>query len=355
MFLCDQLGRVATFRNRLDKLGVPRSVSVIPAIAMILDATAMIGAGIAGTTRFVLDDEVISAACQVLLSRPSSVRDCLAVMRVPWRSAWIEWREGARLQTRRELGISHENGRETPGRFGFLIQASEDGRSGSVRFGWSHAVSGQKPSMESMPSVSPFNVHFDLSRIASLEDFGAVDPEVRKASDLYRKWARSPAETAAIDDVNKACWYEGLEVANSIAASAVAGGGGEAQVKAVVETMLADIAGEALQVFSVLMMLTARNGVETNAGEGRAKLNKARAQRGESPLLEHIIVRMRLSRAETSAIGTSEFGGTRSSPRAHTVSGHFVRRGDAIYWRRPHARGLAGAKAAATKTVRVSL
>jgi hypothetical protein len=66
-------------------------------------------------------------------------------------------------------------------------------------------------------------------------------------------------------------------------------------------------------------------------------------------------VGMRLSGAARREAADGRAGASRNSPRLHLVVGHFVRRGDAHFWRVSHARGDPARAAAETRTVRVSL
>jgi hypothetical protein len=301
----------------------------------------------ASQSRHVLEDGVIGAASQVLMSRPSSIRDCLAVLRVPWRCGWFEWREDARRSVRERLGIVHDNGKATPSRCGFLVEAAPDGRSGFARLAWSHR-DGEPP------SVSPLRICFDLDRMGR----GGPVPgdDARSASDLYRRWARSPSDLDALDAVNGALWLDGLDGSRAQAASiAAALGGGVGLAQALHAADIDDVEGEALHVLAVTMLLTARNATSSRPGEDRTRLNRARARRGEPPLADHVIVGMRLSAAERREAAMPQAATSRASPRLHLVAGHFVRRGDAHFWRVAHARGDPARVAAGTRTIHVSL
>lgn len=67
-----------------------------------------------------------------------------------------------------------------------------------------------------------------------------------------------------------------------------------------------------------------------------ARLNRARAERGRPPLLDHVEVRLSLGSAGQ-ARGVAHGG--RAMPRLHFVRGHFVQRSGKTFWRQAHLRG----------------
>ena len=360
MLLCDLFRRTHHFRATPERLGYPPVALRLPYIRAKLEMDADIGQALNDASPcFVLEDDVIAAAAEALLSRPRSIYDCLTVLRVPWPVAFIEWREQARCEVRQRLGVSKDNGELVPARAGFLLEAEPDGRRGRVRICWSHA--GSKPGPEEECYVAPLWFLFDfdhLLRPAQPGDFSMSDEE-RRDSDLIRRWSRSPSDIAALDAINRATTTMGVDTAKHLAALMVAPGQMETAValaKKALSSMYGDVSGEAMTFMAVLILLTSRNGVETKPGEDRTKLNKIRRKRGESPLLQHVRLSMRLSRAEKAAVSHIDASGDRASPRMHMVCGHPVRRGETIFWRRAHARGMkSGRPSADTRTVLVSL
>jgi len=358
VLLCDLVIRQGAFRAQPERLGYPRGAGGVPAVRAQLDAAATMAERIALGSRFVLGDDVIGAAVQALMSRPRSLRDCTSVLRVPWPAAFVEWREPARVEARRALGVAHDNGEDVALRCGFLVEADAQGRAGTVRPCWSHREAGLA-GLE-VASISPVFFRFDFGRIDAPPRPGdtVVTPEERRDSDLFQRWSNSPADVAALEDMNRAFAQVGMEDARRLAAAqAVRAASPVAAAQRMFDRMLADVAGEAMTFVAAIILLTSRNGTESVPGEDRSKLNRARARRGETPLQEHVVVHMRLSRSERHAEGGQASGhGTRASPRLHTVSGHPVCRGGSIFWRRAHTRGLASVRPqAGTRTVHVSL
>lgn len=88
----------------------------------------------------------------------------MSALRVPWPTAWVEWREPDRIAARRALGIDRSNGLDAAERFGFLVEAEPEGRRGRVRFAWSHSGAGWEAGF---PTLSAFSMRFDLDLVTS--------------------------------------------------------------------------------------------------------------------------------------------------------------------------------------------
>jgi hypothetical protein len=122
---------------------------------------------------------------------------------------------------------------------------------------------------------------------------------------------------------------EGLDVTASMATDV----GGEQVGKTAT-----DVIPEILPFLSLMMLMTAVGGTQTRASD-LARLNKQRAKKQLTPLLEHEVVHVRLDRRQAATLKGPYVGVPGGSRRPHIVGGHFVRRGDKIFWRRAHMRG----------------
>lgn len=344
MLLCDLMGRISALRHQPARLGLP----FVPFhLAVAFDELDAVSSVVSASRRHVLEDEVIAAATGVVLSRPSSMRDCLSALRIPWRATWIEWNEAARLSTRTALGIVQENQKARPHRLGMLVEADEDGRRGTVRFAWSHATETEMGSHA--PSVCPLALTYDFEK--ATDPAAELPPNLREGSAMYALWSKSPAEVQALDEMNRCFGFQPTpEGAATVCAFDESGMG---SLKAMLDSSRDDLDGEALSFVAVLMLLLARGAVQEEP-QDRTKLNKARARKGEPPLNDHLSVRLRLSASErrTAAAERAEAGG--AARRMHAVRGHFVNRQGNIFWRRAHTRGL-GMPPAPARTVVVSL
>lgn len=358
MLLCDRISRLADLAKAPRRIGLPRGVEAMPAIVHQLAACSVFAKDLRrASVRYVLGDDVVEAATTVVTSRPVSIRDCTDSLRVPWPVAWVEWREAARIAARRAIGIAYDNGQDAADRLGFLVEAEPDGRRGRVRFAWSHPPGDWE---SEFPTFSPFAIRFDFDLVSD-QSLPVPSEEVKRGSDLYRKWARSPEDLAALDGMNRAFSFEPSPEAPAVGAAlesvqAPKGNGFQSGpgIDAALGALLKDVAPEGLPFVATMMLLTARNGVGTRPEE-RTKLNRARSRRGEPLLLDHVVASLRLGRASASS-ASADGGDPRGLRRAHAVKGHFVTRSGIIFWRRAHTRGVgSGLPAAATRTVKVSM
>jgi hypothetical protein len=317
------------------------------------------------TVRYILSDDVIGAACHMLLSNPVSMRDVVDELRLPYRSWWVEWTDKARVDVRRALGIAFDNDKEIPQRFGFLIRTDETGRAGVATFCWIHHLSTMRDGLV-LPNICPLEIHFDFERIHD-ETIGPPPMAHIENSSMYKKWKDDPAATKALFELDRSAWVRpgvlGEEMALAYATTmrmmpGAFNDGVPRDVEAFMASSMSDLEGEFLNSLAVLMLLNARNGVETEA-EDRTKINKARKKQGKTELLNHVIAHLRLNAIERRAMRDPSMTIAGGGKRAHMVRGHVcVRRSTKgtkqIWWRRPHVRGLASGPIV-QKTVKVSL
>lgn len=349
MLLCDQIIFAAANKDRPDRLGIGRRIADLPVVRDQLDHLCGTAADLKeAKLRFVLSDEVIGAAMHLLLSKPMSMTACVRALRIFAPCLWIEWLEAPRLAIRKELGITEPNGKDIPHRVGFLVRTDAEGRRGTVELAWHHALGDDQ-----VPQVCPMLMEFDFDRL----DDESVVGSVAEGSDLLRRWAGHPGEIAALKMLDRTAtekWSAlGRKSAESFAATLTNLRPAD-RFRSVENSIYDDLSGEFLNALAMILLLSTKNGTESRA-EDRTKLNKARAKRGEPPLLDHVTAYLKLSKAERAAGIRHGDGGVTGGRRPHMVRGHTVVRGRQIFWRRAHMRCLDSDVAAATKTIKVSL
>lgn len=288
--------------------------------------------------RYVIEPEVVEASCNVALSRPSSLKQAVSVLRVPHPVMWMEWQESSRDLIRKRLNLA-KSGQPIPKRCGFLLLSDASGRTGKCYWVWSHEGEAFGRNRE-VPTVAFWGVEFDFDVIGRR-------PEVREKArasvnqEILGRWEHEPAEQEAWLDIGDACYFlaaPGSETFGRTMERYMDKTSGDmlmAQYKQ-------DIAGEFAQVVSLLIMLQAKNGVTSRPGDDLARLNRKRTKQGKPPLLDHVVVNMRLSAGERKEAGRGGAVTLSSARRAHLVMGHYVTRGNpkpVIYWRRAHVRG----------------
>lgn len=334
MHLCDVFHRLVTFKDQPQKLRIPEVMLQQPAFLRSLSMLTELGEVLPSDPLFILGDDVTYTAAQALISKPISIRDSLWALRVPYPKMWVEWTEKARVEAISELGLVDENGLEVPTRFGFLVTSDETGRRGEIRYAWGHqsAINGQD-FYAAVPDVSPLVIEYDFDRMAD-ENFNAAIAIPMREGGYRNRWANSDENSAALKQMDRAfsisqfdnAKWQAVEMARS----------GHKTAEQFFLDIVDDIKAEQLFFIVVMMLLTARNAVEERK-ESRAKINKSRIKKGESPLLDHIVTKMHIDAVDRTR--DTAGGGTHGKRRYHIVRGHFVVRGETIYWRRAHGRG----------------
>lgn len=106
---------------------------------------------------------------------------------------------------------------------------------------------------------------------------------------------------------------------------------------AVLELARADWAGEPTFLLAAVVLMNARNAVETQAVD-LERLNRARARRGALPLFEHRVVQ--IARRQAKRVSEARKGSAGHVPmREHFCRGHFKTRKSGVFFWHPHLRG----------------
>lgn len=104
----------------------------------------------------------------------------------------------------------------------------------------------------------------------------------------------------------------------------------------IAELLGASVAATLADVLKAVMVLVLSKQLVTKASvEPSAKLNRARRTRGKPELADHVTVTMDIGGSN----GTGSGSGGGGTKRLHGVRGHYVHRGDTVFWRKPHVRG----------------
>lgn len=257
--------------------------------------------------RYVLLNDV-TAACRSVsaewadLLAPSNPR-----LRAPLPHLWVEWTDA---DSRQEVGV--------------LVQAADDGRSGSLRAFWNG---------EDGTDVAQGEVLFDLDNPISRKQ--RVDGRrLFPVGELpTRLEALEPHLALAFD----ASWEEYFRT-SSMGSAAL-----PFAARSCGEKLLPDLLG-ALSFFALL-------GVQVPFREraiDRGRLNNARSKAGKVALLDH--VELAIGQPCTAAGDQGPGTGNRKNPRMHIVRGHLVRRRENVFWRGAHLRGLGNMDHAMPKT-----
>lgn len=242
--------------------------------------------------RFVLKPDAVTAATNVSLTKPASLRRGIGICKLPFETVWLEWSYFD--QRKAESGTG---GR--PGRIGILINADEDlmGGIGDVAF-W--------PADQSAPLFIAAAFRFD-----------------------YRPGFIPVATVGAESSMFQTYSLEDQVAMREILLR-------HQPFDHVSHEQRVIVANQALLAMSFIMLLNTRNSVVQQAVD-ITKLNRARAKAGKVPLFGYRTVDLSLSRTQRNALRNSGMDAT--AKRAHLVRGHFKVRKSGVFWWMPHLRG----------------
>lgn len=291
----------------------------------------------AAEARFVLERDVTETACSLIREAPDSILRAADVLRVPYRTTWVEVRSGQHLTfgqpvSRSEIGFPNalsevlDRFERACGLTGWFIEADESGRRGRI----------------TLTHGSDFD---------ALKRLGGDDANERLAASMRHGSPVVVAGTLAFDLDRES---ETLEQKFSVASV----WGADVQINGItlpVKLAPSEKAGKSRRAFpppsfkelkillAFLALFGAKGAVERTPVD-LTKVNKNRALRGQPPLHTYEDVTMYVptklegGTLTVHANDDSERSG-RASPRAHFVRRHLVTRGGKVFWRQAHARG----------------
>lgn len=258
--------------------------------------------------RYVLDDNV-EAATQALIGEwPDLLRPEDPALRLPAEKFWLEWRDPPIAEGRCRSGI--------------LVDASSDGRSGTLRSFWDDNEGAD---------IAQVTVHLDLDT-RSMASGSATSFALSRVQP-----ARSDLDNHITLEFDEAWWAFFLQQ-------------GEAEARQAMVQSAEMVWRDVYRLLAFSRLLSMRLNMQEKF-INRTKLNKARAKSKKRPLLDHIEISMELGHDRAS--GVSAPGGGRAASRLHTVRGHLVRRDDNLFWRATHLRGDRFSSNILTRTVTV--
>lgn len=278
--------------------------------------------------RYVLDDAVAATTSRTAFADSEQVAKCLDLLRMPAPQFWLEWSEHGRRKVMQELKIAEpvEMARLV-GRAGLLVKSNATGRAGEIHVAWD-GEAGQ-------PELSPFIIEFDLDN--------ACFAGTRHDDQLIRgvKVNGCDALTAILAHVRYRLRPEWLSYYEAACSSSE-------MFERALQQNLAIVAADFPYLAGFCLLLATRNAV-ADVPVDMSRLNLSRAKRGKVSLLDHIEVKARLAMPPRAS--RMDRGQIRLAARMHFVTGHLVRRGSHVFWRRAHLRGSALRGAIASRTI----
>jgi hypothetical protein len=149
-------------------------------------------------------------------------------------------------------------------------------------------------------------------------------------NNLARLWQDNEVQYAAFQSIWRTAYH---------APSAWGEGFLRGRPQEFVANCVADVYGEYIMVWSIMMLLTASRPIVDYRHVDPVRLNKARRRRDEVPLYSHTQVTLHLDKHSGRLLPRAPLGYTRKSPRVHLVSSYLARRGDKHWIVQPYWRG----------------
>jgi hypothetical protein len=271
---------------------------------------------VACPVRYVLDDAVAATTARAAFVDSAQIAKCIDLLRMPAPRFWIEWSEHGRRKVMQELGLAESvEMARLAGRAGLLVKSNAAGRAGEIQVAWD-GEAGQ-------PDLSPFIMEFDLDN--------PCFASMRSDDHLIRglKVNGCEALSALLCHVRfrlRPEWRAYYEAACST----------QYEFDRALQQNLAIVAADFPYLAGFCLLLAARNAV-ADVPVDMTRLNLSRSKRGKPPLLSHIEVKARLALPPRSR--RMDRLQIRLAARMHFVTGHLVRRGANVFWRRAHIRG----------------
>jgi hypothetical protein len=285
-----------------------------------------------GCPKFLFDEHSIHTAVELTLGRPKVLKEAMNNLRIPYPKMWIEWPEIGRQKLRDTLA-PHERynaARPLPTKIGFLIEADEKGRKGIVTWAWTNLSMGD----DDPPNVCPISQFFDLDANFP-QDMRHFNNFLQ--ANLANIWKDKPIQVEALKDIWRTSIHKPSDWGEGYLKFYGTKPGYNDQF--ILDNLYADVYGEYIMVWSVLMLLTSSKKIVNLEKVDYGKLNVARQKKGKFPLANYTRVTMHLSEEARMSQQGVPLGFTRKSPRIHMVSSYLGVRGNKHWIVQPYWRG----------------
>lgn len=289
-----------------------------------LPGASVFAASVCNTTlRYVLQDDVTLVSNDLAFGQSALLASCLDIVRLPSESMWIEWRDIASLSD-----VSMSGSPANTRKVGALISSEPGGRTGRIQIIWEE--------IGNEPTPSPAALIFDLD--------SEIPPRQK-----YIKFQLSD------EDLRQRALFAhlGMEIQPEWLDYYRSSIGGNIHWTKIYNDLANVIRSDAPFVLAFCLLLSMRTELTFQTTQ-LARLNQQRLKKKKAALLEHIEIGTTIHRGVTSGSDTTIASG-RASSRLHHVRGHFVRRGNLVFWRSPHLRGDHQLGAAPIKINRLSM
>ena len=270
------------------------------------------------TLRYVLQDDVTRVSRDLAFGQAALLTSCLDIVRLPSECMWIEWRD---LASDSAVAVAADAPLQR--KVGALITSDVGGRTGRIQIIWEEVGND--------PTPHPAVLIFDLD--------GRIEPKQK-----YIRFSLAESDTrhrALFEHLSMEIQPEWLSYYRSSI-------GGNVHWSKIHKDLADVVRTDAPFVLAFCLLLSMRTELTFQVAQF-ARLNEQRRKRQKPALLDHVEIGTTIRRG-LSTRNTSVTAGGRATSRLHHVRGHFVRRGDVVFWRSPHLRGNASIGYVANQT-----
>jgi hypothetical protein len=284
-----------------------------------------------GCPRYLFDEKSIHTAVELTLGRPKVLREAMNHLIIPYPKLWVEWPESGRQKLRETFGPNeagiNDPSRPLPTRLGFYLES--DGRKGTATWVWNnHLMNEGEP-----PNIAPISPFFDLDG-----DFPQDDYIVNNflAANIAALWKNNQIQLEALQGIWRTAQHKPSDWGYSFLGELL---GNSVKSKRALSYLYADVYGEYIMIWSILMLLTSSKKIIELKPVDMSELNKRRIKKGNVPKLDHTMVYMHINPQLVQHQQRAPLDYKRKSPRIHLVSHYLARRGNKHWIVQPYWRG----------------
>jgi hypothetical protein len=283
--------------------------------------------------RFVLDRAALLMTQDLSMVNHRSFVTALNVCRLPFPTMWVEFAFKDRhdwLMVKSKAGLFKLAEHELsfpPNRLGFFMAMV----SGNiiVQPVWSHT--------DGAVDVCRMAMSISLGEVRNTEAFAKMRRDIAKDESLRKECSlKTDADVDAYTEMAQRVDYI-IPTYMQKFWEVVAGQGGD-HVHQMTRMAQYDLGSEWRFVLALLTILNSRNLISYGEESDPSKQNKARSKKGKPLLLSHREINLDLSPAMKKRLYAGAGQGSRNTPVAHIVRGHWKLRKTGLFWWSPHTR-----------------
>jgi hypothetical protein len=282
--------------------------------------------------RMEIGQDVVSAAFEVMRSRPMTILSALHLARPPFPVTWLEWVmvPPAEIRRRGWLIVEHE-----PGTYKAILFGLESDDAIIVAGIGAILWSGTSPHEPDEAELEEASKALAETRSTSAAALDARSPDTFPGGEAEAKQYQRLLKDITAEDL-----VASRDLADLIELHSIEHGW-FGDVIDLHDDAYPEADRLCRELVAVLLLLNSRNATETGTAPDLRAVNRARVRKGNPPLLPLCPVILDITR-RLRAARRAGISATPSDIRAALVRGHFKARRSGVFWWSPHVRGSTG-------------